>query len=215
MACSFLVSRIGAFSFYVNAIQLTTHASLEVKSPSSIMIRIIILLLFITYSGFSQPYYTRLRAAFTAEGMGIAPVAMFSADVPLVYRDKSILNAQVGIGISGRLFYYMSPTLSSSITHNFLFNPFHKSLCKPDPNYKQWEYYGEMGLGLSIFNPIYGAALPGKLYKYSYLSPTGILGLRIHLVREKWIHIFKFRFTPFLDRKFVPWYGFGLGLGWR
>jgi len=172
-----------------------------------------LLLIFLSNQLKAQPYYTKLRAAFSLEVLGFAPVAMFSSEVAFAYRSRSFWNAQAGLGFTGA-YGALTPSVSSAVTHNFLLNPYHRSLCSPAPDYSGFESYLETGLALSIFDPYYGG-LPRDLYKDTSFTPSALLGVRFHFVRERWIYILKLHFSPILDRKFEAWGGIGLGLGWH
>lgn len=162
----------------------------------------------------AQPYYTPLRAGFSLEVLGIAPVTMFSAELPVIYLPRGFWNLQAGIGLTGKSSSYYAPSFSTSFTHNFLLNPYHKNLCYPAPGYNRLESYLETGIAVSIFEAQY-TFLPQELNSKSHFRPAGILGIRFHLIKDRWFYILKFRLTPFLDRKFKVWGGAGIGLGWK
>ena len=161
----------------------------------------------------AQPYYTKLRAAFSLEVLGFAPVAMFSPEIAFAYKARSFWNAQAGLGFTGA-YGALTPSVSSAVTHNFLLNRYRRSQCSPAPDYNHFESYLETGLALSVFDPYYGG-LPRSLYKDTSFTPSALLGVRFHCVRERWICILKLHLSPILDREFAAWGGIGLGLGWR
>jgi hypothetical protein len=161
----------------------------------------------------AQPSYSKLRAGFTLEGLGIAPVGMFSAELPILYNSKGFWNVQAGVGITGSPSAY-SPSFSTAVTYNFLLNSYHKNLCKPAPGFNKFESYLETGIATLIFNAQYGG-IPSHLYTDSHFRPAGIMGVRLHFVKERWIYILKIRLTPFLDKQFSVWGGAGIGLGWK
>ncbi|TDE17484.1 hypothetical protein [Dyadobacter psychrotolerans] len=163
----------------------------------------------------AQPHFTGLRGGITLNVLGTAPSTMISAEMPFSYRKGGFWNADAGIGLpsAGRK-NNRPPGLEAGTTYNFILNPYHRSLCSPAPSYHSFETYLETGAALSIFEPS-SASLPNELYKNTYFSPMGIIGLRFHLVKPRWIYICKARMTPLLDREFAVWGGFSLGLGWR
>lgn len=176
----------------------------------------IVLLLFIlsAVETIAQPLYTPLRAGVTFEAWGIAPVAMISAEAPILYQKKSFWNIQAGIGKTGKPPLFV-PSLASALTYNVILNPYHRNLCNPIPGYSAFECYLEVGSGFTLLQASYGG-LPHKLKKEEKnLAAAALLGLRFHLVKERWIYLFKIRLVPFLDSKFSPWGGCQIGLGWR
>lgn len=162
----------------------------------------------------AQPHYTKPRAGFSLEALGIAPVAMFSAELPIIYKPKGFWNVQAGIGITGKVSSDYAPSFSTAITYNFLVNPYLRNLCSPAPGFNRFESYIETGIAASIFESQY-TFIPQELYKNSLLRPAGIIGIRLHFIKNRWIYILKIRLTPFLDSKFSVWGGAGIGFGWK
>ena len=161
----------------------------------------------------AQPYYTKLRAAFSLEVLGFAPVAMISPEIAFACKARSFWNAQAGLGFTGA-YGALMPAVSSAVTHNFLLNRYHRSLCSPAPDYNRFESYLETGLAMSVFDPYYGG-LPRSLYKDTLFTPSALLGVRFHCVGERWIYILKLHLTPIVDRELEARGGIGMGLGWR
>lgn len=139
---------------------------------------------------------------------------MFSAELPVVYTPKGFWNVQAGIGITGKVSSNYAPSFATAVTYNFLLNPYHRNLCNPAPEFNRLESYLETGIAASIFESQY-TFLPQELYTNSLFRPVGILGVRLHLIKNRWIYILKIRLTPFLDKKLQAWGGAGIGLGWK
>lgn len=159
----------------------------------------------------AQPLFTKLKAGYTLEMLGVGPGLTFSAEAPFSYRTQSFWNAQVGIGFSSNR-NGLAPSLSGAVSHNFLLNPYYRSLCRPQPFYKRIEAYIESGVALSVFDPTY--ALVPDSFSEKTLFPMGLLGMRFHFVGEKWLYMLKIRFSPVLGEAILPWGGIGLGMGW-
>ena len=178
------------------------------------MYKLLIFFFVISFSAFSQPHYTKLRAGFTFDALGMAPISMISAEVPFKYMGKEFWSGQFGLGLAGNVNSGINPSLGLSTSYNKLLNPYRKQACNPAPSYRRVEAYLELGLGLSIFDGK-DNGLPPKLYHDSNIAPVGLGGIRMHFVSKQWIYLLKAKFTPILNSRFPGWGGISLGIGWR
>lgn len=162
----------------------------------------------------AQPRYTHMRAGFSIDAGGVAPVGAFSADIPFSYHKIGFWDIQAGLGLTRLDGSDASMAASTAITYNRILNGYQRNLCQPAPDYNRFEIYMETGTAVSFFNPKGYDYETTRLEKYALL-PMAVLGLRIHYVSSRWIYTFKPRFTPFLVKDMPLWGGISLGMGWR
>lgn len=201
--------------FAYNPIQLTTHGSLEIKDSSSIMTKTFILLLFSAYAGYSQPYYTRLRAGLGGEARGISPRGQLYTELFFAYKARSFANVSAGVGIiEGR--YLQTFSLSNSLTYCYLLNASKRNPCQPRPGFNRLESYLEAGGATFFVNSFYLDKYTRRQQQYRALTPIAVLGVRLHFITRRWIYILKVRMTPaLLDQRLAAKSGVAVAVGWR
>lgn len=178
------------------------------------LLRCLILLIILRSYASAQPYYTPVRGAFGGEFYGISPRIAATGEASFGYLKKSHWNLQAGLGAITRN-DFRSPTLSGALMHCLILNPYRRSECIPEPGNHLIECYLEAGLGGFLIDRYDDAVLSGN-NKQRLLTPSGVMGLRMHVVTGKWIYILKIRFTPpLLPNDLASQAGVGVALGWR
>ncbi len=176
--------------------------------------RYLLLLFFCSQYAAAQPYYTRVRGAFSADVYGIAPRYALGAEAGFGYLRKSFWDVQAGIGTITK-YDFRSPTLSAALTHCFVLNPYKRNSCVPQAGHYLIESYFEAGLSGFMVDR-YDNALFSGTNRQRLLTPSGVAGFRFHIVSRKWIYMLKLRYTPvLLPNVLASHAGVGVGVGWR
>ena len=178
------------------------------------LLRFFVYLFFFPTLVVAQPYYTQVRGSIGSDVFGISPKIAVSAEASFGYLKKSHWNVQAGLGAITR-WDFRSPTLSASLTHSFILNPYIRRQCIPQPGNNLIESYAEVGLGGFLVDR-YDNTLYSGDNKQRLLTPSGLMGLRFNVVTGKWIYILKIRYSPPLLRNdLASSAGVGVALGWR
>ena len=178
------------------------------------LLRYFLILFFYSTVVVAQPYYTPVRGAFGTDLYGISPKFAVAAEAFFGYLKKSHWNMQAGLG-AVTTSYFRSPTLSASLTHCLILNPYQRRQCFPQPGNYLIEGFLEAGLGGFLVDRYNNAVYYGKNTQ-RLVTPSGIVGLRFNIVSGKWIYIFKFRYTPtLLSSDLASRVGVGIAFGWR